>query len=119
MGQLNSIDQYQQAALRTANMSAYKDALSAMTNAALGLCGESGEVADIVKKATFQGHDFESEKEHIIKELGDIAWYLALAAWAIDTPLSEVLILNIVKLEKRYPDGFDAERSMHRFAGDI
>ena len=114
-----TIDEYQQAALRTANMSSYKDALSAMTNAALGLCGESGEVADIVKKATFQGHDFGSEKEHIVKELGDIAWYLALAASALDVPLSEVLEMNIEKLKRRYPDGFDAERSMHRSAGDI
>ena len=114
-----TIDEYQQAALRTANVSAYKDALSAMTNAALGLCGESGEVADIVKKATFQGHDFESEKEHVVKELGDVAWYLALGAWAVGVPLSEIFELNIEKLKRRYPDGFDAERSMHRSAGDI
>ena len=112
-----TIDEYQQAALRTASKSLNWS--GTLLNAALGLCGESGEFADIVKKHFYQNHEDIDFEDHLVKELGDIAWYLALAASALDVPLSEVLEMNIEKLKRRYPDGFDAERSMHRSAGDI
>ena len=70
-------NEYQAAALRTAQT----DKLTAselLLNSALGLCGESGEVSDLVKKHRFQGHNL--DLEHIAKELGDIAWYLAVGA---------------------------------------
>ncbi|MGN1021594.1 MAG: MazG nucleotide pyrophosphohydrolase domain-containing protein [Aristaeellaceae bacterium] len=84
----------------------------ALVNAAMGLCGESGEVVDLVKKHLFQGHPLDREK--LIKELGDVAWYLAEAATALDVPLSEILQGNLDKLHRRYPQGFTVERSMHR-----
>lgn len=65
-------NEYQGAALRTASGMNY-DHHGMIINGALGLCGESGEVADIIKKATFQGHQL--DKEHIAEELGDVAWY--------------------------------------------
>ena len=68
-------NEYQGAALRTASGMNY-DHHGMIINGALGLCGESGEVADIIKKATFQGHQL--DKEHIAEELGDVAWYLAI-----------------------------------------
>ncbi len=64
----------------------------------MGLCGESGEAIDIVKKCLAQGHEL--DKEHLKKELGDIAWYLAEAATALDSSLDEILQGNIDKLKK-------------------
>ena len=111
-----TINEYQKEALRTASGMNYENH-GLLENAALGLCGESGEVADLVNKALFQGHKL--YREHLAKELGDVAWYLAVAADAIGYSLETVLRMNVVKLRKRYPDGFEAERSLHREAGDV
>ena len=83
----------------------------------MGLCGESGEAIDIVKKWLAQGHQL--DKEHLAKELGDIAWYLAEAATALDLNLEDILEANIEKLKKRYPEGFDIHRSLERNEKDI
>ena len=88
-----------------------------LINSVMGLCGESGEAIDIVKKWFAHGHEL--DKEHLKKELGDIAWYLAEAATALDVPLEDVLQANIDKLRKRYPEGFDKERSINRTQGDL
>ena len=111
-----TINEYQAAALRTAQT----DKLSAsdlLLNSALGLCGESGEVADLVKKHLFQGHDL--DRNHVAKELGDISWYLAVGAYAIGFDLETIFRMNKEKLEARYPDGFSADRSLHRAENDI
>ncbi|MGN0778368.1 MAG: MazG nucleotide pyrophosphohydrolase domain-containing protein [Aristaeellaceae bacterium] len=84
----------------------------ALVNAAMGLCGESGEVVDLMKKHLFQGHPLERDK--LVKELGDVAWYLAEAATALDVSLSAILQGNLEKLHQRYPQGFSVERSLHR-----
>ena len=103
-------NEYQKVAMTTLNSQlTRKDVL---INAVMGLCGESGEAIDIVKKHLHQGHDLDREK--LIKELGDIAWYLAEAATALDIDLETVLERNIEKLRSRYPEGFSAERSIHR-----
>ena len=78
----------------------------------MGLCGESGEAIDLVKKHLAQGHEL--DKERLAKELGDIAWYLAETAMAIGYPLEDILQMNIDKLKKRYPEGFAVERSVKR-----
>lgn len=82
-----------------------------------GLNGEAGECIDILKKHLFQGHDL--DREHMAKELGDVAWYLAVSADAIGYDLETIFQMNIDKLRARYPDGFDAEHSLHRNANDI
>ena len=104
------VDKYQELAMRTLNPEIDKKEL--ILNASMGLCGESGEVIDLVKKYLFQGHDLDDEK--LIKELGDVAWYLAEAATALNVNLSEILEKNIKKLEKRFPDGFNSNRSINR-----
>lgn len=104
------VDKYQELAMRTLNPEIDKKEL--ILNAAMGLCGESGEVIDLVKKHIFQGHDLDDEK--LIKELGDVAWYLAEAATALNVNLSEILEKNIKKLENRFPDGFNSNRSINR-----
>ena len=64
-----------------------------------------------------QGHDL--DKEHLIKELGDIAWYLAEAATALDVSLETVFLENLDKLRRRFPNGFDTQASVHRKKDDI
>ena len=83
-----------------------------LINGVMGLCGEAGEAIDIVKKHLAQGHEL--DREGLIKELGDVAWYLAETAWALDVPLEAVLQRNLDKLRARYPEGFDSERSIGR-----
>ena len=104
------INEYQKLAMRTLNPEIDKKEL--ILNASIGLCRESGEVIDLVKKHLFQGHDLDDEK--LIKELGDVAWYLAEAATALNVDLSEILEKNIKKLENRFPDGFNSNRSINR-----
>lgn len=109
------INEYQELAMTTLNPKLSKKEV--LINSVMGLCGESGEAIDIVKKWLAQGHEL--DKEHLAKELGDIAWYLAEAATALDLPLEQILITNIEKLKNRYPEGFDAKRSMVRLKGDL
>lgn len=109
-------NEFQKAALRTASGMNYKHH-GMLINGALGLCGESGEVADLIKKSVFQGHTL--DKEHLAKELGDCLWYIAVAAYALGYDLDTIFQMNKEKLEARYPDGFDAERSLHREVVDL
>lgn len=110
-----TINEYQQAALRTANEEL--DNIGQLTNGLIGLNGEAGEAIDILKKHLFQGHEL--DKGHMAKELGDVAWYLAVSADAIGYDLETILQMNINKLIARYPDGFDAIHSTKRVNGDI
>lgn len=104
------INEYQELAMRTLNPNL--DSKNILINAVMGLCGEAGEATDLVKKHLYQNHEF--NKEAFIKELGDIAWYLAEACTAIDIDLEEVLKRNINKLKKRFPNGFDKNDSIQR-----
>jgi NTP pyrophosphatase (non-canonical NTP hydrolase) len=88
------------------------DKKDVLINGVMGLCGESGEVIDIVKKHLAQGHELDRDK--IIKELGDVAWYMAEIATVLDVELEDVLVQNIEKLKKRYPEGFSTEKSLNR-----
>lgn len=98
-------NEYQRLAARTTNPALKpRDTL---INGVMGLCGEAGEAIDIVKKHVAQGHEL--DREALIKELGDVAWYLAETATALGVDLDEILERNIEKLRKRYPEGFSAE----------
>ncbi|MBP3488915.1 MAG: nucleoside triphosphate pyrophosphohydrolase family protein [Roseburia sp.] len=105
-----TINEYQKLAMTTLNPEL--DKKDVLINGVMGLCGESGEAIDIVKKWLAQGHEL--NREHLAKELGDIAWYLAETATALDLTLEDIFEANIEKLRKRYPEGFDAERSVNR-----
>ena len=105
-----SPNEYQKLAMKTLNPKLSKK--DVLINGVMGLCGESGEAIDIVKKHLAQGHELDKEK--LIKELGDIAWYLAEASSALDCSLEEILISNIEKLKKRYPQGFSEVDSINR-----
>ncbi len=105
-----TINEYQKLAMTTLNPElSEKDVL---INGVMGLCGESGEAIDIVKKWLAQGHALDREK--LAKELGDICWYLAETATALGLDLEDIMAANIEKLKKRYPEGFDSSRSVNR-----
>ncbi|MBQ8150366.1 MAG: nucleoside triphosphate pyrophosphohydrolase family protein [Clostridia bacterium] len=110
-----NINEYQELAMTTLNPQLSKKEV--LINSVMGLCGESGEAIDIVKRWMAQGHAL--DKEHLARELGDIAWYLAEAATALEIPLEEIFQGNIDKLKKRYPDGFEVRRSLVRLEGDL
>lgn len=90
-------NRYMRDSLRTADRS-NMDRLK--LECALGLCGEAGEVAEQVKKHFFHGHEL--DKRHMIEELGDVAWYLAVLCDAIGSDLDTVMEENLKKLEQRY-----------------
>lgn len=110
-----TINEYQREAMRTA--SGMNKEYPRLLNGLMGLNGEAGEAIDILKKHLFHGHDL--DKEHLAKELGDVAWYLAISAEALGYDLETILQMNVDKLRARYPDGFSAEKSLHREKGDI
>lgn len=84
----------------------------ALTNYVLGLCGEAGEVSDLIKKHIFHQHRL--DYRGLIDELGDTLWYIAAIADTIGIDLDYIMEQNIKKIQARYPDGFDPKRSIHR-----
>ena len=108
-------NEYQKAAMATLNPAL--DKKDVLINSVMGLCGESGEAIDIVKKWLMQGHEL--DKEHLVRELGDVAWYLAEAATALDIPLEAVFQGNLDKLRQRFPNGFDTGASVTRKENDL
>lgn len=109
------INEYQNGALRTINKKL--SSVEQLQNGLMGLNGEAGEALDILKKHLFQGHEL--DKEHIAKELGDVAWYLAVSAYALGYDLNTIMKMNLDKLRARYPDGFESDLSRNRAIGDI
>lgn len=105
-----TINEYQRLAMTTLNKELTDREI--LMNGVMGLCGESGEAIDIVKKHVFQGHEL--NREHLLEEIGDVAWYLAELATVLDVDLEEVLANNIEKLKARYPEGFESVRSINR-----
>lgn len=91
-----------------------------LLTASVGLASESGEFSEIVKKIVFQGKEYNDDvRYHMLRELGDICWYLANAANALGADLEEIVKMNVEKLEARYPNGFEVARSENRAKGDI
>ena len=103
-------NEYQNEALRTAGTTTSDGPGFCMT--AMGLSGEAGEYTDLMKKHVFHKHPLDSEK--VKKELGDVLWYLAVAAHQHGFTLEDVARANVFKLRARYPHGFDAQRSQNR-----
>lgn len=81
-----------------------------------GLCGEVGEIHSLYQKS-YQGHPLKDE--HLKKELGDLLWFIAEYCTANHWLLEDIAKMNIEKLKARYPNGFEADKSLHRKDGDI
>lgn len=112
--EVKTLNEYQQFAGVTANPDLDEKINIAVL--ALGLPGESGEVADHVKK--WLGHGHELDKNKMLKEIGDVLWYVAVLSNALGFSLQEVAQANIDKLRARYPGGFSVEASQNRKKGD-
>lgn len=107
---VTTLNEYQRETRRTANDGL--DTYNKAANFTIGLVAEGGEVADIVKKALFHGHEL--DKEDLTNELGDVLWYLTQVADTFNISLEEIANMNVHKLFKRYPEGFSEEDSRNR-----
>lgn len=105
-----TLNRYQSLANRSAG--AGGEGEQRLVVSALGLAGEAGEFANLVKKMTAHGHPFDPES--LKDELGDVLWYLAEAATAVGLNLEDIASQNVAKLTKRYPEGFSEEHSINR-----
>jgi NTP pyrophosphatase (non-canonical NTP hydrolase) len=111
---------YQRFVNTTTSYESRKDRMSRLNTAAIGICAEGGEFAEIVKKILFQGKPLTNDaKVHMKKELGDVMWYIVQGCYGLDIDLETVIKENIKKLETRYPNGFEMIRSENRNEGDI
>lgn len=104
-----NFNEYQDLARRTSNTKNYMDKI---VNGVMGLNGEAGECIDIVKKWQYQGHNL--DVEDFKEELGDVLWYIAECASGVGLHLDDIATSNIDKLRIRYPEGFDADKSINR-----
>ena len=116
-----SMQAYQQEVLRTlagteqraiAETGLSQENIALLTVFALGVTGEAGEVADVVKKVVGHGHPL--DRAALVKELGDVLWYVAAIAHVLGSDLDEVAAANVAKLRKRFPDGFTSAASRTR-----
>ena len=105
-----TLNEYQALAQRTSNRALTAD--GHLVNGVLGLAGEAGECADLVKKHYYQ--DGRAIVHMLEDELGDVLWYVAETAAALGVTMEDVARHNVEKLRRRYPEGFEAERSLHR-----
>src|SRR5215210_9163861 len=96
-----SFEQYQSAASRTA---LYPKRLNNLEYPTLGLAGEAGEVANIVKKIQrdFGGEITEEIRAKLKDELGDVLWYISACADELGLTLREIAEFNVNKLAKRH-----------------
>lgn len=104
------LNEYQKLAMRTDSQ--YRNCRDRLLNGLMGLNGEAGEAIDVAKKHLFQGHELDYNK--LIEEIGDVMWYCALCADAMEIPLEDIAMTNIEKLRARYPEGFREEDSINR-----
>jgi NTP pyrophosphatase (non-canonical NTP hydrolase) len=105
-----TLDEYQELAARTLGRDRTHE--QQLANAALGLTGEAGEVAEVIKKHLF--HATPLDQDALAKELGDCLWYIGAFATVLGLSMDAIAQRNIDKLRKRYPEGFDTERSRNR-----
>ena len=96
------LSRYQSAVARTMNHSLSQP--SALSNYALGLAGEAGEVIEPVKKHLYHGRAL--DLTNMAEELADVVWYVSALANTLGINLDEALQKNIEKLQARHPDGF-------------
>ena len=88
------------------------DAKESVILGVMGISGESGELTDYFKKVLFQGHEL--NRDRVIEELGDIFWYMQYLMDTLNIDFEEVLRMNSIKLNMRYPEGFTVEESINR-----
>ncbi len=83
-----------------------------LLNGAMGLSGETGELVDAIKKHVFYNKALDTQ--YVKEELGDILWYMHLIVKESGSSFNELMELNLVKLQKRYPSGFSEVAALAR-----
>lgn len=104
-----TFNEYQELARRTQNKALLFE--DRRRHSLFGMASEIGEIHAFFQKQ-YQGHFIDKEK--LKAEVGDLLWFVAELCDTCDWSMSDVAAENIEKLKKRYPEGFDAERSVHR-----
>ena len=104
-----TIEKFQQGAGRTAKRA---DFAFDLTHAALGLTSEAGEFADAVKKAIVYGKPL--DKENLLEELGDLLWFTSFACDVLNVDMADVMLQNLEKLRKRYPEKYSDFDAIYR-----
>ncbi len=109
------IREYQKLSTRTLdkNLDFHKQ----LNNMLLGISGETGETIDLFKKHLYQGHRLDNTKVSL--EIGDIMFYLTNLCTLLEINMEDVLEINVHKLRNRYPNGFEAKRSVDRWKASI
>lgn len=103
---------FTQKALRTETSEFRTEPNPRILHAAIGLCTESGELIDAVKKSTFYGREL--DVVNVKEEAGDILWYLAVLFDELGTDFETEMKRVIAKLEDRFPDKFTEEDAFNR-----
>ena len=108
-----TFEQYQNDAIQTLMYPGSKELLGLLYTV-LGLNGEAGELAEKLKKILRDkgGELSEEDRAEVVKELGDVLWYVTGIGYELDIPLEEVARMNIDKLNSR------KERGMLGGSGD-
>lgn len=107
-------NEYQKLAARTINPDLKSVEMS--YHALHGMSGEVGEINSIYQKV-YQGHKM--DEKHLKKEVGDLLWFVVEYCTAMGWELEDIMLMNIDKLNIRYPEGFEVEKSLHRAEGDV
>lgn len=107
-----NLNTYQELAHQTSRFAKYPDYRGNITMATLGLNGEAGEVADIIKKWLYHGHQL--ALDNLASELGDVLWYIAECCTALGITLDDIAEGNLAKLSTRYGTAFSSEASINR-----
>lgn len=103
-----TFDDYQNKAITTDTFGGKGDVLSlAFINKILGLVGEAGETAEKIKKLhrNQDGKMTDEDRRELLKELGDVLWYLSAIAYYLDEPLNKIAEANLAKLSDRKARG--------------
>ena len=100
-------DEYAEFVIKMMSEQTKKSLRDALATSALGIGGESGEVVDIVKKVLYHGLTFDQEvKEKLVRELGDLFFYVAfLTKYVLGLTIEDVMLANVGKLKDRYKTG--------------
>lgn len=113
--------EYIEKALRTENTPKFVDDRIAMSeshyassliHASLGMQTECAEFADMLKKHLIYGKEI--DEVNLQEELGDVLWYIALAAHTLGVSFEGLFAQNIAKLQKRFPEKFTQDAALNR-----
>lgn len=109
-----TLEEYKVDCLRTLPKNLYRG--EQLLQGLVGATTEAAEALDIHKKTMWQNHPH--ERDRLLSELGDALFYISIATDALDSSIEEIMQMNVEKRKRRYPNGWDPNRSLNRDVGD-